>query len=106
MKYSYSRSSVITTFLSLFFVCILLVAFSPTKWGGAVTYVIVDGNSMEPVFHLGDLVLIRTEPAYEIGDAVVYQNEEMHRFVFHRIIATELDHFVMKGDHNSWLDSY
>src|SRR5215216_2685868 len=106
MKPAYSPSSAIATFLSLLFIFIFLTAFSPTKWGGAVTYVIVDGNSMEPRFHLGDLVLVRKESAYEVGDAVVYRNEEMHRFVFHRIIATELDHFVMQGDHNSWLDSY
>lgn len=82
------------------------MAIAPTQLGGAVTYVIVDGNSMEPRFRLGDLVLVRTESAYGVGDAVVYRNEEMGSFVFHRIVGTDLSRFILKGDNNSWLDSY
>ncbi len=79
---------------------------APTQLGGAVTYVIVDGNSMEPKFHLGDLVLLRTESSYQVGDAVTYQNAELGSYVFHRIVAMNLDRFVLQGDHNSWLDTY
>lgn len=79
---------------------------APTQLGGAVTYVIVDGNSMEPKFHLGDLVLLRTQAVYQVGDAVTYQNAELGRYVFHRIVAMNLDRFVLQGDHNSWLDTY
>ena len=61
---------------------------------------------MEPDFHPGDLVLARTESTYGVGDAVIYRNAEMDSFVFHRIIGLELDRFVLKGDNNSWLDSY
>ena len=82
------------------------MALAPTQLGGSVTYVIVDGNSMEPGFHFGDLLLVRTESGYQVGDAVTYQNKELGRFVFHRIIGTELDRFILKGDNNSWLDSY
>ncbi len=82
------------------------MALAPTQLGGSVTYVIVDGNSMEPHFRFGDLVLVRTETAYSVGDAVIYQNAEMGRYVFHRITGTELGHFILKGDNNSWLDSY
>ena len=82
------------------------MVFAPAQLGGSVTYVIVDGNSMEPVFHLGDLLLVRTKASYQTGDAVAYQNKEMGRFVFHRIIGKELDRFILKGDNNPWLDSY
>ncbi len=82
------------------------LALAPVQLGGSVTYVIVDGNSMEPRFHLGDLVLVRTESAYSEGDAVIYQNAQMGRYVFHRIVGTELGHFILQGDNNSWLDSY
>lgn len=82
------------------------MALAPTQLGGAVTYVIVDGNSMEPRFRFGDLVLVRTESAYGAGDAVVYRNAEMGRYVFHRIVGTELSQYILKGDNNSWLDSY
>ena len=82
------------------------MALAPTQLGGAVTYVIVDGNSMEPRFRFGDLVLVRTESAYSAGDAVVYRNAEMGRYVFHRIVGMDLSQYILKGDNNSWLDSY
>ena len=82
------------------------LAFAPTQLGGQVTYVIVDGNSMEPKFHFGDLVLVRKQGTYQIGDAVTYQNAELGRFVFHRIVDVQLDRFILQGDHNTWLDGY
>lgn len=106
MKVITGRSSVIITLASLLFIFIFFMAFAPTQLGGAVTYVIVNGNSMEPGFFRGDLVLVRVEPAYGVGDAVVYQDPNMGSFVFHRIIRLELDHFILQGDNNSWLDSY
>jgi signal peptidase I len=106
MKTPSRQSSIMVTLLSLFLSFIGWMTLAPTQLGGSVTYVIVDGNSMEPGFHLGDLVLVRTEPSYQVGDAVTYQNKEMGKFVFHRIIKTDLDRFILKGDNNSWLDSY
>jgi len=88
------------------FVMAAWLTLAPTQLGGQVSYVIVDGNSMETKFHLGDLVLMRKASAYQIGDAVTYQNAELGRYVFHRIVNTNLERFVIKGDHNAWLDSY
>jgi len=82
------------------------VVFAPIRLGGQATYVIVNGNSMEPNFHLGDLVIVRQENTYQVGDIVVYRSAELKGFVFHRIIGLNLDHFVLKGDNNSWTDSY
>lgn len=79
---------------------------APTQLGGQVSYVIVDGNSMETKFHLGDLLLVRKASAYQIGDAVTYHNAELGRPVFHRIVNSNLERFVLKGDHNTWFDSY
>lgn len=106
MKDTSSRFSTIITLSSLLFTFIFFLMFAPTQLGGAVTNIIVDGNSMEPGFFLGDLVLVRTEPAYGVGDAVVYLDPNMGSFVFHRIIGMELDRFILQGDNNSWLDSY
>ena len=92
--------------LSLFVALMFWLAFAPTQLGGQVTYVIVDGNSMEPKFRFGDLVLLRRQAAYQIGDAVTYQNAELGRFVFHRIVDIQANHFVLQGDHNTWLDGY
>jgi signal peptidase I len=98
-------ATLVSIFLS-FLAIILVIVFAPIQVGGVVTYAIVDGNSMEPDFSRGDLVLVRTKPIYGVGDAVVYRNAEMGSFVFHRIVDTELGRYLLKGDNNSWLDSY
>ena len=82
------------------------VLFAPSQLGGRAVYVIVNGNSMEPHFHYGDLVIAHRASDYRVGDIVVYRSAELKSFVFHRIIALNLDHFVLKGDNNSWTDSY
>lgn len=84
----------------------LWLAFAPVRAGGMASYVIVIGNSMEPGFHVGDLVITHEEPVYEVGDAVVYRNRELENFVFHRIIAKKEGRFTLKGDNNSWTDTY
>ena len=35
------------------------ILFAPLQLGGQAAYVIVNGNSMEPGFYLGDLVIVR-----------------------------------------------
>jgi signal peptidase I len=82
------------------------IVFAPLQLGGQAAYVIVTGNSMEPGFHLGDLVIVHPVLDYQVGDIVVYRNAELKGFVVHRIIGKNLDHFLLQGDHNSWTDSY
>ncbi len=82
------------------------IVLAPIRLGGQAAYVIVDGQSMEPKYHFGDLAIVRQSPTYEIGDIVVYQSGALHRYVFHRIIDIKADHFVLKGDNNPWIDSY
>ncbi len=106
IKTNKTQSFILLTLSSLFLLFIFWIALAPTQLGGWVTYAMVDGNSMEPGFHYGDLVLVRAESTYGVGDAVVYRNAEMKGFVFHRIVKTDLDHFILQGDNNSWLDSY
>lgn len=100
------QSSVLFALFSFFLCFIFWMTLAPTQFGGWVTYVIVDGNSMEPGFYLGDLVLVRSQQNYGAGDAVVYYDPNMGSYVFHRIVRTELDRFILQGDNNSWLDSY
>lgn len=97
------------TILSAFSIVIMLitwVAFAPVQAGGMASYTIIIGKSMEPKFHIGDLVIVHKEPQYQIGDAIVYRNLELKNFVFHRIVSEELGHYTLQGDNNSWLDSY
>ena len=91
-----------TSFVLLVLVWIL---FAPVQIGGQAFYVIVNGNSMEPVFHLGDLVVVRTAADYNVGDIVVYKYPGIGS-VIHRIINVDGNTFQMKGDNNSWVDGY
>lgn len=84
----------------------LWLAFAPTQAGGLASYIIVIGNSMEPNFHIGDLVVVHEEAEYQIGDAVVYRNPDLGNFVFHRIVERELGRFTLQGDNNAWTDDY
>jgi signal peptidase I len=81
------------------------VALAPLQTGGQASYVIVDGNSMEPKLHKGDLVIVRKADGYGIGDVVAYRHPDIG-LVIHRIVGREGDRFVLRGDNNSWLDSY
>jgi signal peptidase I len=100
------KASIVASLVSLFLALIVWVMFAPAQLGGQVTYVIVDGNSMEPNFQRGDLLLIRNRSDYGIGDAVTYRDADLGKFVFHRIIDLSLDRFVLQGDNNTWMDTY
>jgi len=82
------------------------LAFAPARLGGKVAYVIVNGISMEPGYHLGDLTIMRKASTYQVGDVVTYHDAEMKAYVIHRIIRVEQDHYVLQGDNNSWIDAY
>jgi signal peptidase I len=85
---------------------IIWVFFAPTQVGGMASYAIVAGSSMEPNFHIGDLVIAHKGSTYQVGDAVVYRNFELQGFVFHRIIAENMGLYILQGDNNSWTDTH
>lgn len=97
------RSSLLPAAL-LVLTLLLWILFLPIQFGGVSAYVIVNGNSMEPLYHKGDLVIIRRETTYGVGDIVTYFNKELKAPVIHRIVAEKDDTFIMKGDHNSFQD--
>jgi signal peptidase I len=97
--------SKLSTALSLVLFSAIWVAFAPIQVGGQAAYVIVNGNSMEPLYHRGDLVIIRAQPDYQVGDIVTYHHPQIGP-VIHRIIGRDVERFVFKGDHNDFIDPY
>jgi signal peptidase I len=97
-----------TTILSTGLVLGLLACgwflFAPSALGGSTSWVVTDGISMEPRFHAGDLVLVRSESDYRVGQIVAYRNLELHTIVLHRIVARDGSRYVFKGDNNNFLD--
>ncbi|MBN2176418.1 MAG: S24/S26 family peptidase [Demequinaceae bacterium] len=79
----------------------------PSSLGGATTLVIVSGNSMEPTYSDGDLVIARKGPV-EIGDIVVYTPTEFGgAHVVHRVVGGNgVDGWEVQGDNNSWIDQW
>jgi signal peptidase I len=79
---------------------------APGKLGGSHEYAVVDGISMNPKLHAGDLVLLHPAASYDVGDVVGYHNRQLGRLVLHRIVGKAGERYVFKGDNNSFLDAY
>jgi len=105
-KSSRRMPAMISNFILMIALLAMWIAFAPARLGGKTSYVIVNGVSMEPDFHLGDLTILRTASDYQIGDVVTYQDSRMQAYVIHRIIGRDQDRFILKGDNNSWVDAY
>ena len=80
------------------------VLLAPTALGGEATYVVTDGISMQPRFHAGDLAIVRAESGYHVGEIVAYRSRLLHTIILHRIIGTEGDRYIFKGDNNDFVD--
>jgi signal peptidase I len=93
------------TIITLLLMSITWLLFTPVQFGGQAAYVIISGNSMEPVFYRGDLVILYSAKDYQIGDIATYRHPEIGP-VIHRIIEKEDDRFIFQGDNNGWIDSY
>jgi len=106
MKKSWNSSVIVINLILVLSLAAMWIAFAPASLGGQVSYVIVNGISMEPGFHLGDLTILRKGSTYQVGDVVTYHDAEMQAYVIHRIIGVDQDRFILKGDNNSWIDAY
>ena len=78
---------------------------APPQLGGSTRYVILDGSSMEPSLHAGDLAVVRPRESVEKGDVVLYSHPELGVHVLHRVVRSDGGKFVLKGDNNDFLDS-
>jgi len=69
-----------------------------------MSYVTVEGTSMQPDLNTGDLVVVRRQAQYAAGDVVAYRSGLGGALVLHRIVDTDGDRFVVKGDNNDFID--
>lgn len=91
-----------TTAAAMLAACWWLLA--PPALGGATSLALVDGTSMLPRLHRGDLVIVRSANAYRVGDVVAYRSRLLHRIVLHRIVGISGGRYTFRGDNNSWTD--
>ena len=77
----------------------------PTFLGGAATYTVVAGPSMEPTYESGDLVIVREQRTYSEGDIIAYDTENGP--VIHRIVDGDgTNGYITQGDNNDAVDSW
>ena len=63
-----------------------------------VPLAVVSSWSMEPVLHVGDIVIVARQGDYAVGDIIIYDSG--HGIIVHRIVAKLDDRYVVKGDAN------
>ncbi|NMR20311.1 signal peptidase I [Cellulomonas fimi] len=79
----------------------------PSSLGGCTTLTIVSGQSMEPTYSTGDLVVSRCgEP--RVGDVMVYQpGSTGGARIIHRVIGgDEASGWELQGDNNDFVDPF
>lgn len=87
------------------------VLFRPQSLGGDVTYIVIRGNSMEPTYHGGDLVIVLAADRYVIGDIVAYRVPAgtigAGHLVIHRIAGgSGATGYLLQGDNNRSVDPW
>jgi len=76
---------------------------APPQLGGKMQMLAINGISMEPNLHAGDLTFVRRS-SYEVGDVVAYRSELVGTILLHRIIAIEDGRYSFQGDNNDFVD--
>ncbi|MFW7413802.1 signal peptidase I [Demequina sp. SO4-18] len=79
----------------------------PSSLGGGTSLVIVSGESMEPTYYSGDIVVARSG-APQVGDVIVYAPEGLGGAqVVHRIIGGDGESgWELQGDNNDFIDPF
>ena len=92
------------------FLALLLVALCTQKYSGKAMPTIfgwgqatVVSGSMEPVIHVGSMILVQENAEYEPGDIVVYLKDS-GELIVHRLMSITGDFAVTKGDANATED--
>ncbi|MEO7296594.1 MAG: signal peptidase I [Candidatus Limnocylindria bacterium] len=88
-----------------------LVVLRPASLGGPATYVVIRGDSMEPTYATGDLVIVQAAATYAVGDVVAYRVPDGDigegLVVVHRIAGgSGADGYTLRGDNNPALDPW
>lgn len=87
------------------------VLFRPQILGGPAEFIAIDGVSMTPTMHNGDLAILEKRSSYHVGEVVAYRIPAGEfgagHDVIHRIVGGNgKTGFVTKGDHNAYSDYY
>jgi len=94
-----SEKEILIYAIAIIAVFIILFTFSSIKTPHLLTPIaVVSSWSMEPVLHVGDIVIVTGQENYTPGDIVLYYSGQ--DIIVHRIIKTQGDKYTVKGDAN------
>ena len=87
--------------IALILTLLLVVGYVIFRVSGG-GFAAVEGRSMEPLLHTGDLVVLVKRSSIDVGDIVVYSSGS--KYVIHRVVGKyEVNGYycyVVKGDNN------
>jgi signal peptidase I len=112
LRAALARTNHVASIALVIVLCIFWATFlRPQSLGGPAGYVLVSGKSMLPLYHTGDLVLVRRKQSYSIGDIIAYRVPKGDPMagaqVIHRIIAGDAKRgFVVQGDNRTGADQW
>lgn len=104
---AFSRTNKSAGIAIMILACLFWAQFlRPQSLGGNAGYVLVSGQSMEPRYHTGDLVLVEKQSSYHAGQLIAYRVPKGDPMagaqVIHRIIGGDAKHgFLMRGDNRT-----
>lgn len=81
------------------------LVIGPSQLGGPMTYVVVQGNSMQPQLQSGDFVVTRQQTDYQQGDIILFR--KYGGYVIHRIVDGSPAHgWRVQGINNPSIDPW
>ncbi|RLE66300.1 MAG: signal peptidase I [Thermoprotei archaeon] len=101
------KLSDIAEIIAVIFLALLMLQFNNILsfvTGSSIPVAVVSSYSMDPVLHVGDIIVTVQAGDINIGDIVVYSRG--NDYIVHRVIKTvNMDTYITKGDANSLPDS-
>ena len=92
--------------LGLLLAAAVWAQWAPPMWGGRTTYLVVNGTSMLPRFHAGELVAVQSAPQYSVGTLAAYRYPALHSVFFHEIVAAHGARYTFRGINNAYPDPF
>jgi signal peptidase len=87
-----------------------IVFLWPARLGGSTNMVVVRGTSMEPLYHLNDIVVAREAGSYAVGDVVLFSIPSgvgKGMLVIHRLVGIRDDgSWITQGDNRDTADRF
>lgn len=97
-----ARAGRIASWAAFFTILIGFVIFRPTSLGGFTSYTYVEGVSMLPTLHTGDLAIVIKEQHYRVGDIVSFHpSAAPEGEIIHRIVGGSPAAWTTKGDNRT-----